>query len=120
MVRACLREKAGLFYIVISYYDEQHKRRQIWIPTKLKIKGNKRKAQSMLDEYKYYYDVEKRQLIYESEFRKTTIDSAKILQEHKPIVELQELSNDVLFGDYIYQWNVLYKQRPMMGIKVKL
>ena len=51
MVRACLREKVGLFYIVISYYDEQHKRRQIWIPTKLKTKGNKRKYYNHLLPY---------------------------------------------------------------------
>lgn len=105
MVRACLREKVGLFYIVISYYDEQHKRRQIWIPTKLKTKGNKRKAQSMLDEYKYYYDVEKRQLVYESAVRKANMGRTEILQESKTLAEEPQLSNGVLFGDYIYQWN---------------
>ena len=105
MVRACLREKVGLFYIVISYYDEQHKRRQIWIPTKLKTKGNKRKAQSMLDEYKYYYDVEKRQLVYESAVRKANMGRTEILQEPKTLAEEPQLSNGVLFGDYIYQWN---------------
>ena len=41
MVPAFLREKAGLYYIVVSYYDEDHKRKQIWISKKLKVKSEK-------------------------------------------------------------------------------
>ena len=59
----------------------------------------------MLDEYKYYYDVEKRQLVYESAVRKANMGRTEILQEPKTLAEEPQLSNGVLFGDYIYQWN---------------
>ena len=50
MTTACLREKHGNYYIVISYYDEAGKRKQIWETTGLKVKGNKRKAEEKSDD----------------------------------------------------------------------
>ena len=63
MTSACLREKSGWYYIVISYYDEEHKRKQIWEKTEFRIRGNKRKAEELLMEYQRFYDVEKRKLV---------------------------------------------------------
>ena len=102
MVPAFLREKAGMYYIVVSYYDEEHKRKQIWISTKLKVKGNKRKAETMLEEYQRYYDVIKRELVYE-DIEPAENSENKELNEKK-LVEYVELSSP-LFGDYIYNWN---------------
>lgn len=102
MVPAFLREKAGMYYIVVSYYDEEHKRKQIWISTKLKVKGNKRKAETMLEEYQHYYDVIKRELVYE-DIDPSGNSANKGLIEKK-LVEQIELSSP-LFGDYIYNWN---------------
>ena len=102
MVQACLREKAGLFYIVVSYYDEERNRKQIWISTKLKIKGNKRKAEAMLDEYQQYYDIVKRELVYETVGRANDENGESGLSE--VLVEKVEISSP-LFGDYIDKWN---------------
>ena len=101
MVQAYLREKAGLFYIAVSYYDEQHKRKQIWISTKLKAKGNKRKAQAILNEYKYYYDIEKRELVYPP----VTQSENNIMENSYIFSKEEQETKDQLFGDYIYQWN---------------
>ena len=48
MVAGHLQEKNGYFYIVLSYKDDEGKRKSKWIPTKLPIKGNKKKAEKML------------------------------------------------------------------------
>lgn len=102
MVPAFLREKAGLYYIVVSYYDEEHKRKQIWISTKLKVKGNKRKAETMLDEYQRYYNVIKRELVYTDVEASNGVSTESTIE--KKLVEQVELSSP-LFGDYLYNWN---------------
>ncbi len=43
-----LREKKGLYYAVISYYAENGERKQKWVSTKLPVRGNKKKAESIL------------------------------------------------------------------------
>lgn len=45
----CLQVKNGMYYIVLSTY-ENGKRKRPWIPTGLTAKGNKRKAEQMLRE----------------------------------------------------------------------
>lgn len=39
------------FHMVISYVDKNGKRKNRWISTKLTVKGNKTKAQEMLNQY---------------------------------------------------------------------
>ncbi len=48
MVAGHLQEKNGHFYIVLSYKDENGKRHTPWFPTKLPVKGNKKRAEAML------------------------------------------------------------------------
>ena len=48
MVAGHLQEKNGYFYIVLSYKDYMNKRKTKWIPTKLTVKGNKKKAEKFL------------------------------------------------------------------------
>jgi integrase len=53
-----LYERYGTYYAVLSYKNEQNKKKQKWLPTGIEIiKGNKKKAESKLDElieqYKY-------------------------------------------------------------------
>ena len=50
MVAGHLQEKGGQFYAVLSYKDQDGKRRSKWIPTGLMVKGNKKKAEAMLME----------------------------------------------------------------------
>lgn len=55
MISAWLREKHENYYIAISYYAEDGSRKQIWEPTGLKVKGNKRKAEQILADYQKRY-----------------------------------------------------------------
>lgn len=103
MLQTCLREKAGIFYIIIYYYDENHNRKQIWISTKLKVKGNKRNAEAMMKEYQRYYDIEKRELVYDRPQENVAIVST-VDNSAPALVERIELGSP-LFGDYIYDWN---------------
>lgn len=75
MVAGHLQEKKGYFYMVLSYPDATGKRKTKWFPTKLPVKGNKKKAEAML-----------------METRKTFVP------EDKPITD------DMLFSDFMLQW----------------
>ena len=48
MIAGHLQEKYGFFYIVLSYRDENGKRHTPWFPTKLPVKGNKKRAEALL------------------------------------------------------------------------
>ena len=74
MVAGHLQEKRGTFYMVISYY-ENHKRITKWVPTGLPAKGNKRKAEDMLREYRESF-----------------------------VPESQKATEEMLFSDYMLRW----------------
>lgn len=75
MVAGHLREKRGLFYIVLNYFDVAGKRQSKWIPTKLPVKGNKKRAEMML-----------------MEVRKSFVPDEKMVQ------------SEMLFADYLEEW----------------
>lgn len=50
MVAGHLQEKKGYFYIILNLTDENGKRKQVWKSTGLPVKGNKRRAEEMLQE----------------------------------------------------------------------
>ena len=50
MVAGHLQIKKGYFYIVLSYKDENGKRKTQWTATGLKEKGNKKRAEALLME----------------------------------------------------------------------
>ena len=104
MVQAYLREKKGLYYIAIYYYDDNHERKQIWVSTKLKVRGNKRKAEELLLDYQQHYDVSRKELVYEEKQTiKPPISTGIIKVRNEVYVE--DDGEDPLFGDYIEQWN---------------
>lgn len=74
MVAGHLQEKRGTFYMVISYYED-HKRFTKWVPTGLPVKGNKRKAEAMLREYRESF-----------------------------IPESKKATEEMLFSDYMLKW----------------
>ena len=47
-VTGTIREKKGLYYAVVNYYGENEERKQKWFPTKLPVRGNKKKAEAIL------------------------------------------------------------------------
>lgn len=80
MVAGHLQEKNGYFYIVLSYKDDEGKRKSKWIPTKLPIKGNKKKAEKML-----------------LDARNTFVP------ESAPVID------DMLFSDFMLNWLEIIK-----------
>lgn len=48
MVAGHICEKSGYLYVILQLKDRDGKRRQQWIATHLKVKGNKRRAEQML------------------------------------------------------------------------
>lgn len=80
MVAGHLQEKNGYFYIVLSYKDDAGKRKSKWIPTKLPIKGNKKKAEKML-----------------LDTRNTFVP------ESDPVID------DMLFSDFMLNWLEIIK-----------
>ena len=77
MVSGHLQVKKGYYYVVLSYNDNNGKRRVKYFSTGLSEKGNKRKAEAEL---------------------------LRIRGEFEPPNEVGELAADMLFADYLLQW----------------
>ncbi len=77
MVSGHLQVKKGRYYVVLSYYDNRGKRHVKYVAMGLPKKGNKRKAEAEL---------------------------ARIRNEFVPPQEVDELSSDMPFADYLHQW----------------
>lgn len=91
MIAGRLQEKNGYFYVVLSYKDSTGKRKEPWISTGLTVKGNKRRAQKLLEEYRLNFDMTTGKL------RSQTSQKA---ENTSAIV----LNKKTLFGDYLLQW----------------
>lgn len=83
MVTGSLQIKNGTYYAVLSYTDENGKWKQKWKTTKLKEKGNKRRAQEVLERFKAEFEEELNQ---------------------KAQVVVSDTKTDILFSDYLRQW----------------
>ena len=92
MVAGHLREKYGMYYIVLSYTDENGKRKTPTTSTKLPVKGNKKKAEAML-----------------MAARKQKAEELEILRANKQATTISNESSNVTFSDYLSQWLNLMK-----------
>lgn len=88
MVAGHLQEKNGYFYIVLNYKDELGKRHSPWIPTKLPVKGNKKRAEAMLSEMRRSYQVP----VMPSE-----------------LLPIQTAEDEQPFADYLKHWLAIAK-----------
>lgn len=88
MVAGHLQEKNGYFYIVLNYKDELGKRHSPWFPTKLPVKGNKKRAEAMLSEMRRSYQI------------------PVIPSESLPI---QAAEDEQPFADYLKHWLAIAK-----------
>ena len=95
MVSGHVTTKNGKLYIILNYIDNDKKRQQKWIKTGLSVRGNKRKAEEMLELYREHYDIEQEKLVYPTE---TLPKKDEIKNE--PINE----AANILFGDYLMEW----------------
>ena len=57
MVAGHLREKKGYFHILLNYKDAEGNRKTKWISTGLPVKGNKKKAETMLMEARKNFEL---------------------------------------------------------------
>ena len=84
MVSGHLQVKKGFYYVVLSYYNNNGKRRVKYFSTGLPEKGNKRKAEAEL---------------------------ARIRSEFEPPQEVGELASDMPFAEYLLEWLDIVKVR---------
>ncbi|WP_455501967.1 tyrosine-type recombinase/integrase [Gemmiger sp.] len=78
MVAAHLQEKNGVYYVVINYKTATGQRKTKWQSTKLPVKGNKKRAEAMMNE---------------------------IRKEFQPPADSKgPASPDMLFADYLLKW----------------
>lgn len=69
-ITGSVQKKNGKWYIVLNLYDKEGKRKPKWINTKLEIRGNKKKAETMLEEKLNIYNSSKytnMEFIYDKE-----------------------------------------------------
>lgn len=89
MITGSLQKKKGLYYAVLNLYDDYGKRKPKWIPTGYTIKGNKKKAEEKLEQFKIEYEQKS----------KIQLRDPNIYDKYK----------NVLFCDYMLEW--LEKQK---------
>lgn len=89
MITGSLQKKKGLYYAVLNLYDEYGKRKLKWISTGYTIKGNKKKAEEKLDQFKIEYE-----------------NKSKIQLRDPNIYDKYQ---NILFCDYMLDW--LEKQK---------
>jgi len=85
MVAGHLREKNGYFHIILNYKDVNGKRQTKSVSTGLAVKGNKKRAEAMLQEAREKYE------------QNGSMDS-----------------NDILFTDYLLSWLEIMKNSVEM------
>ncbi len=89
MITGSLQKKKGLYYAVLNLYDDYGKRKPKWIPTGYTIKGNKKKAEEKLEQFKIEYEQKS----------KIKLRDPNIYDKYK----------NILFCDYMLEW--LEKQK---------
>lgn len=89
MITGSLQKKKGLYYAVLNLYDDYGKRKPKWIPTGYTIKGNKKKAEEKLEQFKIEYEQKS----------KIQLRNPNIYDKYK----------NILFCDYMLEW--LEKQK---------
>ena len=105
MIAGRLQEKNGYFYVVLSYKDSTGKRKEPWISTGLTVKGNKRQAQKLLEEYRLNFD--------------TTTGKLQVQTSQKAEnTPATVLNKKTLFGDYLLQWVEKMKDLLLLHIKI--
>lgn len=97
MVAGHLQEKKGNFYIVLNYKDEYGKRKSKWLATGLHVKGNKKKADALLQEA-----------------RQNFVAPSEVIEEEVIVEEVVTEETDeehVLFADFMEQWLDMMKHQ---------
>lgn len=126
-VTGTLREKKGLYYAVINYYNEQDERKQKWFSTKLSVRGNKKKAEAILKQVLNEFEVpiSKAEMLNNCLNQKIEIehtgDNATVnVKKVIPVEASENMSLDdfpkgqvqfLLFSDYLKKYVPLTRKR---------
>ena len=119
MIAGHLQEKYGFFYIVLSYRDENGKRHTPWFPTKLPVKGNKKRAEALLKEFGLFSERKKRpsQISGGQQQRvmiaRAMIGDPKLLILDEPTTGVDARSTKILY-DMLYEINTKYNTTIFM------
>ncbi|MCR4718265.1 MAG: site-specific integrase [Firmicutes bacterium] len=132
-VKSYIRQKNDSFYVVLIYKNIAGKRKEKWFPTKLPVRGNKKKAESMADDILRNFVIPAEDL-YIGQRIDTKATNAKFLNADNtndafqntaieiPRERLSELSLNVLgkeqvanllFSDYIKMFLPVVKRRQI-------
>lgn len=95
MVAGRLQEKNGYFYIALSYKNADGKRKEPWFSTGLTVRGNKKKAEMMLTDYRARFDTVSEKLLPPAEEKGN-------IQQVLPTKNIDE--PQILFGEYLKSW----------------
>ena len=87
MTTGSIQEKNNKLYCVLNFKNENGKRIKKWIKTGLTAKGNKKRAELLLNEY--------------------------VKQENEKVVNINQEQN-ILFCDFIGEWLELHKSNIQM------
>lgn len=93
MVAGHLREKRGYYHMVLSYIDEYGKRQTPSKSTGLPVKGNKKRAEAMLQEFRQKKELELQERLSEPEQKNLATPS------------------DVLFTQFMLDWLEMMRSR---------
>jgi len=122
-----IREKKGLLYAVVDYYNQEGERKQKWYSTKLPARGNKKKAEAILrkliDEFTdvtkvnmdWYQPTEKKVVVDNTGNFEIINKENKVPTEDIENLTLEEIPKEqipnMLFADYLIKFVPLTKER---------
>ena len=119
-VKNYIREKSGLYYAVMVYTNVRGERKEKWFPTKLRVKGNKTKAEAFSRMVLREFKIPREDLCHHEVKEDVSIDESQpiepqLLPAVLDKITLSELSaeqvSNLLFADYMKMYLPLTKKR---------
>lgn len=92
-----LEEKRGIYQMALSWTDDDGNRNRKSISTRLSVKGNKKRAETMLQKTRQEYE----ELLMQAQQEQ---EEALAQQEMEEQPENQEEDSKILFADFMEQW----------------
>lgn len=119
-VKNYIRQKNGLYYAVMVYTNVRGERKEKWFPTKLRVKGNKTKAEAFSRMVLREFKIPREDLCHHEVKEDVSIDESQpiepqLLSAVLDKITLSELSaeqvSNLLFADYMKMYLPLTKKR---------
>ena len=93
MVAGHLQEKKGYYYMVLSYTGVDGKRKTKWLSTSLPVRGNKKKAETMLMQARRSFDPVDKQITYDTLFSDYLLKWLEIVRPTIAVTTYSSYSN---------------------------